>query len=88
MTPETYTSDSAMATGASSVALLAHTWSASVDFGSPRRMPASIRSDQAYYWTREWQEGEADAEAEIQAGDTRVFDGPGDAVRWLLSTDD
>jgi hypothetical protein len=29
---------------------------------------------QAYFWTEEWQKGEAEAEADIRAGRVKTFD--------------
>ena len=48
-----------------------------------RRVPLFSRSDQLYYWTREWQEGEAEALAELERGEGVVFEDPQKAVRWL-----
>jgi hypothetical protein len=48
-----------------------------------RRVPLFSRSDQLYYWTREWQEGEAEALAELERGEGVVFEDPKEAVRWL-----
>jgi hypothetical protein len=43
---------------------------------------------QAYYWTPTWQAGEHESLVELAAGQTRTFDDPAAAVRYLLSTDD
>lgn len=51
------------------------------------RMPLFIPRSQAYYWTREWQEGEAEALAELERGEGVVFEDPKEAVRWLNSDD-
>jgi antitoxin PrlF len=32
-----------------------------------------VPADQAWYWTPEWQEGEREADADLAAGRTRVF---------------
>lgn len=48
-----------------------------------RHVPCSIPRDQLYYWTREWQEGEAEALAELERGEGVVFEDPKEAVRWL-----
>ena len=50
--------------------------------------PSVVTRPQAYYWSKVWQEGEAEALSEIQAGETVRFDNPRDAVRWLLAADD
>jgi hypothetical protein len=50
----------------------------------PRRMPAAIPADQLYFWTRAWQEGEAAALADLEAGRSRVFNDPGELARYLL----
>jgi hypothetical protein len=52
-----------------------------------RRVPLMISSEQEYYWTKAWQEGELEALAEINAGETHVFANPEEAVFWLLSDD-
>ncbi len=54
----------------------------------PRRVPLFISRDQTYYWSREWQEGEAEADEELRRGEARAFDGPKEALRWLGSPDD
>lgn len=52
-----------------------------------RSTPPIVAGDQAYYWTRAWQEDEAEARAEIAAGNARRFSSPGAAIRWLLDED-
>ena len=39
--------------------------------------------DQAYYWTDEWQNDEAEARAELAAGLGRTFDNVQGAISWL-----
>jgi hypothetical protein len=58
------------------------------DRGPARRVPPFISKSQAYYWTRAWQEGEAEALAEIAAGEGRVFNDPHELARYLLSSGD
>lgn len=54
-----------------------------------RRIPLTIPSDQEYYWHYEWQQGEREALAAMDAGDSIVFDSddPEDVVRWLQEPD-
>jgi len=47
-------------------------------------LPLFVPSDQLYYWTRKWQEGEKEALADLEAGRSRVFDNPDDLARYLL----
>ncbi len=54
----------------------------------PRRVPLFIPRNQAYYWTREWQEGEVEADEELRRGEARAFDNVEDALRWLDSPED
>lgn len=53
-----------------------------------RGVPAMIPRSQAYYWSRAWQAGEAEALEDLAAGRSRVFDDPRDLARYLLSADD
>ncbi len=53
-----------------------------------RRVPLFVSRDQAYYWTREWQEGEAEADEEIRRGELRRFSDIDEAMRWLDSPED
>lgn len=41
------------------------------------------RSDQAYYWSDEWQRGEREAMGELERGEAETFDSAGDASAWL-----
>jgi hypothetical protein len=50
-------------------------------------LPASIPSDELFFWTRVWQQGEAESAAARDAGDVREFASGREAVRWLLSDD-
>ena len=38
---------------------------------TPKRL---MDEDQAWFWSKEWQEAEAQAQADIQRGDTKKFD--------------
>jgi hypothetical protein len=48
------------------------------------RVPPTVPRSQRYYWTRLWQELEAEAADDVSAGRVRRFGDPLDAVRWLL----
>lgn len=48
------------------------------------RIPLFIPRSQLYYWTRAWQQGEADALDDIAAGRVRRFQSGADAARSLL----
>jgi hypothetical protein len=56
--------------------------------GPRRRAPLFIPSEQAYFWTQEWQDGEAEALREIEAGNVKHFTSGRDAIAWLLSDDE
>jgi hypothetical protein len=45
--------------------------------------------DELYYWTVAWQQGQAETEAALAAGEAITFDtdDPMDVARWLLSDD-
>jgi hypothetical protein len=51
-------------------------------------LPGTIPSDQLFFWTRQWQEGEAESAAARAAGDVREFASGREATRWLLSDDE
>lgn len=56
-----------------------------------RRVPLFIPRDQAYYWSKEWQDSVHSTYAELEAGEYVDFDDPNDpdaVVRWLLSDED
>lgn len=50
-----------------------------------RRVPLFVPADQVYYWSSEWQRGEAETRANLKAGNSKTFDSPLDAIRHLLS---
>lgn len=52
--------------------------------GLPSHMPTMIPRSQLYYWMRTWQEGEAAALADLEAGRSRVFTNPRELARYLL----
>ena len=43
---------------------------------------------QAYYWTREWQQGELEADEDIRLGNTVTFSDIDDAIAWLDTEED
>jgi hypothetical protein len=50
--------------------------------------PLVVPSRQLYYWTKEWQAGEAEALADIAEGRARTFPNGTAAADWLLSDED
>lgn len=44
-----------------------------------------VRPGSAYFWTREWQQGEREADEEIKAGLCVEFDNAADAMEYLHS---
>ena len=56
--------------------------------GRWNRPPVFVPLSQLYYWTREWQEGEAAALREIAEGKTRRFPDGTSAANWILSDDE
>jgi|RhiMetdeSRZDD1v2_1073273.scaffolds.fasta_scaffold1059901_3 hypothetical protein len=57
---------------------------------APSLMPASIPSDQVYYWSALWQDSIREAMTALDAGEYEEFnsDDPADVVRWLFSDDE
>ncbi len=52
--------------------------------GSLRLVPkVAVDRSQAYFWTRRWQEGEKEAEADIRAGRIHRFDDIEEALEFL-----
>ena len=47
---------------------------------TPKRL---VDKDQAYFWSREWQEGEREAEEDIRAGRVKEFASVEDPIRDL-----
>lgn len=60
------------------------------DVRSPYRVPFFIPREQAYYWTREWQEGVQRSMADLEAGNYTDFspDDPGGITRRFLGETD
>lgn len=56
--------------------------------GAAPRIPIFVPSGQLYYWTKEWQDGEAEALRDIRAGRVRRFSSGADAADWLLGDED
>lgn len=49
--------------------------------------PVKVQPDQAYFFSKEWQQGEAEADRDIAAGDvTGPFDDINDAIGALKTT--
>ena len=44
-----------------------------------------IDPDSAYYWTREWQAGEREADEDIREGRVISFDDPEEGIQYLRS---
>jgi len=42
-----------------------------------------IDKDQAYFWTKEWQEGELEADEDIKAGRVKAFDSVDELIEEL-----
>lgn len=47
-----------------------------------------IPADQQWFWTEEWQKGEREAQAEIDAGRVKAFDSMNDFLEDLRNNDD
>lgn len=56
----------------------------------PRRVPLFIPRDQAYYWTRGWQEGIRRSIADLEAGNYTDYspDDPGAIMRRFVDEED
>jgi len=55
-----------------------------------RRIPLTIPSSEEFFWRFDWQQGERDTLAELEAGNAIIFDSedPEDIVRWLHEPDE
>ncbi len=49
--------------------------------------PPVIPDGQEYYWTKEWQAGELETLAELQAGGGQSFESADEALRFLFEAD-
>ena len=47
------------------------------------RVKKLVDKEQAWFWTRRWQEGEREAEDDLRAGRIHTFDGSKEAVAFL-----
>ncbi|MBI4311196.1 MAG: AbrB/MazE/SpoVT family DNA-binding domain-containing protein [Chloroflexi bacterium] len=47
------------------------------------RVKKLVDKEQAWFWTKRWQEGEKEAEEDIRAGRTHRFDTAKDAIAFL-----
>ena len=47
------------------------------------RVKKLVDKEQAWFWTRRWQEGEKQAEEDIRAGRVHSFDGAREAIAFL-----
>ena len=58
--------------------------------GQHRRVPLMIPADEAYYWSRPWQDDVLTSMEALRAGEFVDFDSddPNDVARWLLSVDE
>jgi hypothetical protein len=52
------------------------------------RIPFFVARQQLYYWTRDWQAGEADALRDLKEGRFRTFPDGSSAAQWLLRDED
>ena len=53
-----------------------------------RRVPLFVSRGQLYYWTREWQAGEAEALQDLEEGRFDTFPDGSSAARSLLDDED
>lgn len=54
----------------------------------PQSIPFAIPRSQLYYWTSEWQRGEAEAMDDVQHGRSQEFDNFVDLAKYLLGPDE
>lgn len=69
---------------ATRIAVFAETQFTNADPVERGPIPASIASDQLYYWSSRWQSDEQETLDELARGQGRRFESARDAVRWLL----
>lgn len=80
-------SPSASSTGPTYRALLRASYSIPSGPRRPGSPPPVIPDGQEYYWTDEWQAGELETLAELQAGRGQKFDSADEALRFLFEAD-
>jgi hypothetical protein len=51
-------------------------------------IPPSIARDEAFFWSRNWQQGELESQSERDAGNVVTFENRKELLRWLLSAED
>ena len=51
-------------------------------------LPASIPSDEVFFWSSKWQLDELEAAKDLARGEVHSFSSGTEAVRWLLSDDE
>ena len=61
-----------------------HTMWSQIPDRASRTIPPLTDANQAYYWTRVWQEGERETLAELSRGNGKTFDSGKEAIAWLL----
>ena len=66
------------------VALQAESDVSPLPFATPRYLPMSLGSGQAYFWTQKWHSDEMESRKAFEQGKGRIFDTGQDAIRWLL----
>ena len=59
----------------------------SASAGPSSDVPLFVPRAQIYYWTEEWQAGEAEALRDLAEGNVRRFASGAEASRWLLADD-
>lgn len=50
----------------------------------PLTRPASIPSDELFYWSQRWQADEQQSIRELANGESYEFESSDDAIKWLL----
>ena len=53
-----------------------------------RYLPPAADAGEAYYWTHAWQSAQREALEALDRGEGITFESAGDAIRWLLSSDE
>ena len=81
----TYKVDFHSTSGEASTFLWACPGSTNAGIQRDPRIPFTIPRDQVYFWTRDWQESEGRAEADLAAGRSAEFDSFAALARDLLS---